>query len=53
MNTLPNIIVRPPERHQAGKHEKAAHHARIAFGHCLEAAEHQNNAARQHAKEHS
>jgi hypothetical protein len=25
----------------------------VAFGHYLEAAEHQNNAARQHAKEHS
>jgi hypothetical protein len=32
---------------------QAAHHARIAFGHYLEAAEHQNNAARQHAKMHS
>jgi hypothetical protein len=41
------------KHHKAGNHEKAAHHARIAFGHYLEAAEHQNNAARQHAKEHS
>jgi hypothetical protein len=32
---------------------RKAHRARIAFGHYLEAAEHQNNAARQHAKEHS
>jgi hypothetical protein len=53
MIKLPNIIARPREHHKAANHEKAAHHARIAFGHYLEAAEHQNNAARQHAKEHS
>ena len=41
------------KHHRAGNHEKAAHHARIAFGHYLEAAEHQNHAARQHAKMHS
>jgi hypothetical protein len=41
------------KHHKAGDHVQAAHHARIAFGHYLEAAEHQNNAARRHAKMHS
>ena len=31
------------KHHKAGNHEKAAHHARIAFGCYLEAAEHQSN----------
>jgi hypothetical protein len=43
----------PAKHHKAGNRETAAHHARIAFGHCLEAAEHQNNTARQHAKMHT
>ena len=49
-NMLPSIIVRLPSITERGT---PAHHARIAFGHYLEAAEHQNHAARQHAKMHS
>ena len=44
---------REPPASQAGNHEKAAHHCGIAFGHYLKAAERQNGAARQHARQQS
>jgi hypothetical protein len=38
--------------HKAGKHEKAAHHSKVAHGHHLHAVEHHEHAAKLHAEEH-
>ena len=38
---------------EAGQHEKAAHHSKIAHGHSLHAAEHHEHASKKHADQYS
>ena len=40
------------EQHEAGNHEKAAHHSQVAHGHQTDAAHHAGEAAKHHASEH-
>src|ERR1700736_4835747 len=52
MNTRAKHYRKAAEHHGSGKHETAAHHARVAHGHHMHARHHATEAAKRHVELH-